>query len=243
MECRHRTQSLTFLQAEWIPMFADCTSASVSLSQVVCGHPRDLRQSFGGRSDAVTARWWFSLKSERAGWPKKWSLLVLMILETGAQLVVSLTEVLITCLVYGIQRIFRRDHVSKASISLGHKFTTLSVHLCLQHLPWCSASLRFVSDRWYLFSHGSQNSAIQHLRPASLRLCCRDLGCIMAITLTKMFDVLDGLFLDAGHSVDWDICNECWSHIAIRNHLCQTFSVTPVLLCWHMTRPLPCAAS
>jgi len=32
---RQRTQSLSFLQAEWIPMFADCTSASIPLSQVV----------------------------------------------------------------------------------------------------------------------------------------------------------------------------------------------------------------
>jgi len=39
----------------------------------------------------------------------------LMILQTGGQLVVSLTESLVTCRVYGIQRIFRTDHVSKAS--------------------------------------------------------------------------------------------------------------------------------
>jgi len=37
---------LAFLQAEWIPMFADCTSASTPLSQVVRGRPRGLQLNF-----------------------------------------------------------------------------------------------------------------------------------------------------------------------------------------------------
>ena len=69
-------------------MLADCTSASIPVSQ-------------------VTARWWSCPEYERATWPKKRSLLVLMILEIGGQPVVCL---LVLCQVYGIQRIFRRDH-------------------------------------------------------------------------------------------------------------------------------------
>jgi len=34
---RQRTRSLAFLQVEWIPTLADCTSASIPLSQVVSG--------------------------------------------------------------------------------------------------------------------------------------------------------------------------------------------------------------
>ena len=56
MICRQRTRSLAFLQAEWILMFADCTSAPVPLSQVVRGRLRALLQSLGGRSDALIAR-------------------------------------------------------------------------------------------------------------------------------------------------------------------------------------------
>ena len=37
-------ESLAFLQAEWIPMLTDCTSASVALSQLVRGHPQGLLQ-------------------------------------------------------------------------------------------------------------------------------------------------------------------------------------------------------
>jgi len=60
---RHqRTRSLAFLQAEWIPMFADCTSASIRLSQVVRGRPQGLLQSLGGWSNALTARWWSCLE-------------------------------------------------------------------------------------------------------------------------------------------------------------------------------------
>ena len=40
-----RTRSLAFLQTEWIPMLAGCTSASIPLSQVVRGRPRGLLQS------------------------------------------------------------------------------------------------------------------------------------------------------------------------------------------------------
>ena len=72
-----RTQLLAFLQAEWIPMFADCTSASIHLSQVVRGHPRDLLQSLGGQSDAPTARfhlvffiYLFGTKTFVAKWPR-----------------------------------------------------------------------------------------------------------------------------------------------------------------------------
>ena len=44
-----------------------------------------------------------AMQSERATWPKKRSRLVLMIVETGGQPVVSLTETFITCLtlIYG----------------------------------------------------------------------------------------------------------------------------------------------
>jgi len=77
-----RTQSLAFLEAEWIPVLANCTPASIPLSEVVRGCPRGLLQSLGGWSDALRARWWSCLESERATWPKKWSRLVLMILET-----------------------------------------------------------------------------------------------------------------------------------------------------------------
>jgi len=37
------------------------------------------------RTDRLTARWWSCLESERATWPKKRSVLVLMTLETGGQ--------------------------------------------------------------------------------------------------------------------------------------------------------------
>ena len=79
------------------------------------GRPRGLLQSLGGWSNALMARWWPCLESECATWPKKCSRLVLEILETGEQPVVSLTEVLVTCLLYGIRRIFRRDHVSRST--------------------------------------------------------------------------------------------------------------------------------
>jgi len=59
-------------------MFADYTSVSIPLSQVVRGRPRGLLQSLGGRSNALTAQWWSCLESERATWPKKRSVLVLM---------------------------------------------------------------------------------------------------------------------------------------------------------------------
>jgi len=85
---------LAFLQGEWIPMFADCTSASIPLSQVVHRRPRGLLQSLGGRSDALTARWRPCLESECATWPKKNSLLVLMVLETGGQPVVSIIQLI-----------------------------------------------------------------------------------------------------------------------------------------------------
>jgi len=59
---RQRTQSLAFFQAEWIPTFADRTSASIPLSQVVRRRPRGPPSrsppSVGGRSDTLTARWW-----------------------------------------------------------------------------------------------------------------------------------------------------------------------------------------
>ena len=54
MICHQRTRSLAFLQAEWISMLADCTLASIPLSQVVRGRPRGLLQSLGGQSDALT---------------------------------------------------------------------------------------------------------------------------------------------------------------------------------------------
>ena len=46
--------------------------------------------SLGVRSDTLIARWWSFLESERATWPKKWSHLVLMRMETGRQPVISL---------------------------------------------------------------------------------------------------------------------------------------------------------
>jgi len=76
---RQRRRSLSFLQAEWILISADCTSASVPLSQVVRRRPWGLLQSH----DALIARWWSCLESERATWPKKLSCLVLMIMQTG----------------------------------------------------------------------------------------------------------------------------------------------------------------
>jgi len=51
---RHSTRSSAFLQAEWIRMLADWTSASILLSQVVRGRP----QWLGDQGDApVTRRW------------------------------------------------------------------------------------------------------------------------------------------------------------------------------------------
>ena len=116
LPCRwYVARSLAFLQVEWILILAECKlSCNISvnpLSRVVRGHPRGLLQSLGGRSDTLTARWWSCLESERVTWPKKRSLLVLMILETGGPPVVSLTEVLVTCRVYGIQRIFRETEL------------------------------------------------------------------------------------------------------------------------------------
>jgi len=45
---RQRTRSLVFRQAEseWIPMFADCTSASIPLSQVVCRRALEVSSNF-----------------------------------------------------------------------------------------------------------------------------------------------------------------------------------------------------
>jgi len=123
-----RTRSLAFLHAEWIPMLANCTSSSVPLSQVVSGCPRGLLQSLCGRSNALAAQCWSCLESEWATWPKKRGHLVLVILETGGQPVVSPTEALVTCLVYRIRRIFRRDHVSKASNRRARGFAI--VHAC-----------------------------------------------------------------------------------------------------------------
>jgi len=51
------TRALGFLQAEWIPMLADCTAPSILLSKVVREHPLALDQSPGGRPDILTARW------------------------------------------------------------------------------------------------------------------------------------------------------------------------------------------
>jgi len=70
------------------------------------GRPRGLLQSLGGWSNALMARWWPCLESECATWPKKCSRLVLEILETGEQLVVSLTEALVTCCYTGSEGFF-----------------------------------------------------------------------------------------------------------------------------------------
>jgi len=64
---------------------------------------------------------------ETTTWPKKRSLLVLMILETGGQPVACLTEALVTCRVHGIQRIFWRDHVSKASSHRARAFVMICI--------------------------------------------------------------------------------------------------------------------
>jgi len=49
---RQRTRSLAFLQAEWIPMLADCTSTSIPLSQVVRGRPQGVSWWSERRTDS-----------------------------------------------------------------------------------------------------------------------------------------------------------------------------------------------
>ena len=79
---------------------------------VVRGRPRGFLQSLGCRSDALTARWWSWLESERVTWPKNRSRLVSTILETGGQSVVSLTEALVTCPIYRIRAIHKSSEFS-----------------------------------------------------------------------------------------------------------------------------------
>jgi len=74
------SQPSSFLQAEWTPMLADCTSASIppQPSQLAHKRTRGLLQSPGGLSDALISGGWSCLWSERASWPKKRSRLVLI---------------------------------------------------------------------------------------------------------------------------------------------------------------------
>ena len=133
MDCCHVSDMLpeytiVGLPPGWVDTDVSQLYSSINpISQVLCGHPRGLLQSLGNRSDTLIARWRSCLESERATCPKKWSCLVLMILETGGQPVVFLTEPLVTCLVYGIQRIFRRDNVSKASSRRARVFVIVHV--------------------------------------------------------------------------------------------------------------------
>ena len=126
------TSSLNFYRTDALPdakptVSKHCTSASIPLSQVVRKRPRGLLQSLGGRSDTLTARWWSCLESERATWPKKRSLLVLMILETGGQPVVSLTEAFVTCRVYKIQKNFSERPRVKGIQSLSKRLMYICV--------------------------------------------------------------------------------------------------------------------
>jgi len=96
--------------------------ASIPLSQVVRWRPRGLFQSLDDQSDALTAWWWPCLESERAMWPKKWSRLVLVILETGGQPVL-------------------RSSWNKRPLN-----RYLSV--CLEWLEWCMFLLSYVVFEW-----------------------------------------------------------------------------------------------
>ena len=62
--CHHSTQSSAFLHTEW--MLADYTSASIFLSQVVCGHSCGLLKWLGSWGDALMTRWWSCLESAGA---------------------------------------------------------------------------------------------------------------------------------------------------------------------------------
>jgi len=151
MICRQRTQSLAFLRTKWIPMLANCTSASLRPSQVIHGRPWGLLQSLGGRSNAMTAQWWSCLESERATRPKKQSLLVLMMHETGGQPVVTLTEALVTCPVYGIRRIFRRPCVKgiqSSSKSLCDSLCFRSIHQPREDIGLIQPDLCVHQDIW-----------------------------------------------------------------------------------------------
>jgi len=97
-----------------VPMLADCTSASVSLTQLR-GRPWGLLQWHGGRTDT---QWWSCLESACVTCLKKWSHLSWIRAQTIA---------LVTCLVYGIWRILRSDHVSKASSRIARVFITVPV--------------------------------------------------------------------------------------------------------------------
>jgi len=123
---------VAFLQAEWIPMFADCTSASILLSHGT----RAPSRSLGGRNDALAARWWSCLESEPATWSKKRSVLVLMVLETGGQPVLSVTEALVTCPVYGIWMIFSDRPCVKGIQSPSKSLCDCARKLPIQTTPW-----------------------------------------------------------------------------------------------------------
>ena len=117
MSLRHLERSCARFHAELRPRLCCWRSSSIVRRQVRLGRPGGRCQSTGRRLVAARrAREWSRDEPARAMCPNRRSRLVVIRWVAGGWQVLRLTSSFVTCAIYGIRRIWRRHHWSKASI-------------------------------------------------------------------------------------------------------------------------------
>jgi len=101
---RQCSREAAFFHAQEGPMFLGLRSDSTALSHVWLGLPGGCFQSDGGwRNASATARWWSSLGTLRAMWPKRRSVTML---ESGGHPDSVLTSAFVIWWVHGLRYIY-----------------------------------------------------------------------------------------------------------------------------------------